>query len=166
MIRRRMRALGRREDGASLVEFAIVGPVLFLILFGFIELGRAVWYYNTASSLAREGARFGIVMSQYIEYGAGYWCEAGNAPGTYILGEGAYDPYSLVWRISRLAIGMEPADVQVTVQHTLDCSASQFYVRGYPLNVTVRYDFTPVLAGFLGIPSTITLSAESAMLLE
>ena len=48
----------RRDDrGAVMVEFAIVLPVLLLILLGIIEFGRA---YNTQVSIqaaAREGAR-------------------------------------------------------------------------------------------------------------
>jgi Flp pilus assembly protein TadG len=48
----------RRDDrGAVMVEFAIVVPVLLLILLGIIEFGRA---YNTQVSIqaaAREGAR-------------------------------------------------------------------------------------------------------------
>jgi Flp pilus assembly protein TadG len=48
----------KRDDrGAAMVEFAIVLPVLLLILMGIIEFGRA---YNTQVSIqaaAREGAR-------------------------------------------------------------------------------------------------------------
>ena len=48
----------KRDDrGAVMVEFAIVLPVLLLILLGIIEFGRA---YNTQVSIqaaAREGAR-------------------------------------------------------------------------------------------------------------
>jgi Flp pilus assembly protein TadG len=48
----------KRDDrGAAMVEFAIVLPVLLLILLGIIEFGRA---YNTQVSIqaaAREGAR-------------------------------------------------------------------------------------------------------------
>ncbi len=48
-----------REDdrGAIMVEFALIVPILLILLFGIIEFGRA---YNTQISLqgaAREGAR-------------------------------------------------------------------------------------------------------------
>lgn len=48
---------GRGERGAAAVEFALVLPVLILLLFGIIEFGRA---YNAKVELtgaAREGAR-------------------------------------------------------------------------------------------------------------
>lgn len=46
------------ERGASLVEFAIVAPLLFLLLFGVIEFARVVSAYTTVWTGAREGARY------------------------------------------------------------------------------------------------------------
>jgi Flp pilus assembly protein TadG len=51
----RRRAGARR--GAAVVEFAVVAPVLFLLLFGFIEFGRAVMVQQVLVNGAREGAR-------------------------------------------------------------------------------------------------------------
>lgn len=49
----------RSERGASAVEFAIVAPLLFLLLFGIIEFARAISVYTAVSTAAREGARYG-----------------------------------------------------------------------------------------------------------
>ena len=50
---------GRKsEKGASLVEFAVVAPLLFLLLFGVIEFARVVSAYTTVWTGAREGARY------------------------------------------------------------------------------------------------------------
>lgn len=46
------------ERGASLVEFAVVAPLLFLLLFGVIEFARVVSAYTTVWTGAREGARY------------------------------------------------------------------------------------------------------------
>lgn len=43
--------------GASLVEFAVVAPVLFMLIFGLIEFGRLVQVQHTLANAAREGAR-------------------------------------------------------------------------------------------------------------
>ena len=59
--RTRLRALGRNEHGSELIELAMVGMLLFTLLFGILELGRAVWIYGTVAHLAREGARYAIV---------------------------------------------------------------------------------------------------------
>jgi hypothetical protein len=53
----------RREAhrGQTLVEFALVLPLLVLILVGIFDFGRAIYAYNTVSNAAREGARLAIV---------------------------------------------------------------------------------------------------------
>lgn len=49
-----------RERGDGLVEFALILPVLMLVLMGILDLGRAVYAYNVVANSAREGARYGI----------------------------------------------------------------------------------------------------------
>lgn len=48
----------RSESGASMVEFALIAPILFMFLFGIIDFGRALFQYNNLTNAAREGARF------------------------------------------------------------------------------------------------------------
>ena len=50
---------GRSEHGAAMVEFAIVAPLLFMLVFGIIDFGRALFVFNNLTNAAREGARFG-----------------------------------------------------------------------------------------------------------
>jgi hypothetical protein len=49
------------ERGTALVEFALVGPLLFLLVFGIIDFGRALNYYNNLTQLAGQGARAAAV---------------------------------------------------------------------------------------------------------
>jgi Flp pilus assembly protein TadG len=49
--------------GASAVEFAIILPILLLILFGIIEFGFYIYNQQMLTNAAREGARVGIVAS-------------------------------------------------------------------------------------------------------
>jgi hypothetical protein len=58
-----MRLLWRREWGQELVEFALVLPVLLLLMYGIVEFGRVIFVYNTLANAAREGARCGIIAS-------------------------------------------------------------------------------------------------------
>ena len=53
----------RASRGQALVEFAIVAPVFFLLLFGIIDLGRYVYVTNAFGQAAREGARYGVVQN-------------------------------------------------------------------------------------------------------
>lgn len=56
-----MKLLGRPSRGQSMVEFALILPILILILIGIFDAGRAIYAYNTVSNSARAGARVGIV---------------------------------------------------------------------------------------------------------
>lgn len=53
----------KRENGQVLVEYALVLPVLLLVLFGIIEFGIIVFSHDTIANAAREGARYGAVHS-------------------------------------------------------------------------------------------------------
>ena len=52
-----------REDGVAAVEFALILPVLALILFGVIEFGRVWSQYQLYQGAAREGARCAAVQA-------------------------------------------------------------------------------------------------------
>ena len=54
------RGLIHRHGGQSMVEFAILAPIFFLLLLGTIDLGRAIYIYNTISDAAREGTRAAV----------------------------------------------------------------------------------------------------------
>ena len=51
----------RNENGGSMVEFVIIAPVLFIILFGCIEFGLLLYNQAVITNASREGARYGIV---------------------------------------------------------------------------------------------------------
>jgi Flp pilus assembly protein TadG len=53
----------RSQRSQALIEFALVSPVLLLLLFGIVDIGRAVFYYDTVSHAAREGARVAVRAS-------------------------------------------------------------------------------------------------------
>jgi Flp pilus assembly protein TadG len=50
--------IGRREQGLAAVEFAILLPVVLLIMLATAELGRALYQYNTLTKAVRDGARY------------------------------------------------------------------------------------------------------------
>jgi Flp pilus assembly protein TadG len=51
----------RSERGQSLVETALVLPILLLLLLAIFDFGRAIYAYNTVSNAAREATRLAIV---------------------------------------------------------------------------------------------------------
>lgn len=56
------RLRGRHDvHGQSLVEFALILPILLILLLGIVDFGRAIAAYNSVSNGARSGARVAIV---------------------------------------------------------------------------------------------------------
>lgn len=55
------RSCRRNRRGAAAVEFAVVSPVLFLLIFGMIEYGRMVMVQQVITNAAREGARKAVL---------------------------------------------------------------------------------------------------------
>ncbi|MEX0630080.1 MAG: TadE family protein [Chloroflexota bacterium] len=43
------------------MDFALILPLLLVILFGMLDFGRAIYAYNTINNAARQGARVAIV---------------------------------------------------------------------------------------------------------
>lgn len=53
--------LVRDKRGSSAAEFALVLPLLLLLLFGIIDAGRFAWEYNKAEKATQVGARVAVV---------------------------------------------------------------------------------------------------------
>jgi Flp pilus assembly protein TadG len=51
----------RSEDGAQLVEFALVLPLLLLVVLGIAEFGFIFQRYEVLTNAAREGARIAVL---------------------------------------------------------------------------------------------------------
>jgi hypothetical protein len=50
----------RSQRSQSMVEFALIAPVLILLLFGVIDFGRLIYVYATLNQAVNEGARTAI----------------------------------------------------------------------------------------------------------
>lgn len=61
------------QNGQALVEFALVLPILLLLVMGIIEFGRALYLKNTYSNAARSAARVAVVTANLrkTDYAAG-----------------------------------------------------------------------------------------------
>ena len=127
----------RSESGASAVEFALLLPVLMMILFGIIEFGLALHRQAILTNASREGARLGIVQSvPPIALAAvntkidSYLGPAGIPPGT----------------VGRTIVGVPGS------------------VTGVPVIVTLTLPYTlSVLPNLTSVASLITLTARTEM---
>lgn len=51
----------KRDGGQSLVEMAVVLPVLLLLVIGMVEFARAWMFQQLITNIAREGARLAVI---------------------------------------------------------------------------------------------------------
>ena len=56
------------ERGQSLVEFALIIPIVLLIMIGLFDLGRIVFINNSLSDGARDGARHAATRPRDADY--------------------------------------------------------------------------------------------------
>ena len=53
-----------RQRGTAAVEFALIASLLFMLLFGVMEMSRVLFYWNTATEATRLGARLAVVCNK------------------------------------------------------------------------------------------------------
>lgn len=57
-MKRASNKLGTRQHGLAATEFAVILPVMLLLMLGTAELGRAFYLNNVLTKAARDGARY------------------------------------------------------------------------------------------------------------
>jgi Flp pilus assembly protein TadG len=57
------RLRSKNQEGAGLVEFAILAPLFVILLFGLLEFGLSLYAKEALTNASREGARYGVVFS-------------------------------------------------------------------------------------------------------
>jgi Flp pilus assembly protein TadG len=67
-----------RQCGAAMVEFAVLLPVLVILVFGFTEIARAVMQTNTLTKAVTVGARYVARIPDAVDTSS---CSAGTAWG-------------------------------------------------------------------------------------
>jgi Flp pilus assembly protein TadG len=160
---RLMRRRRRRTDarGQGLVEFALVIPIIVMLIAVFIEIGRAVYAYNTIANAARQAARVAVV-NQLPDVTD---CDESRPI------EDPYEPHWSVMGCALLAgktIGLSPANVTVAYvtppSTTLSCSPTLHIGCIASVTVTFNYDITtPFVSRFIG---PIAMSQTSEMPVE
>ncbi|HHV18663.1 MAG TPA: pilus assembly protein [Thermoanaerobacterales bacterium] len=132
-----IRKLFGRQKGQTLVELALVLPIIILILFGILEFGRIFHSYIVITNAAREGVRLGAVGKQDEE---------------------------IISRI-REAAPLYEADSRLQVTRLEPNESAR--TSGLPLTVEVTYDVelvTPLFSSVL--PNPVTLKSKAVMRVE
>ena len=122
------------------MEFALVLPILVLVLFGVLDLGRVFFATISLTNAAREGVRYLTLHPGDVDN------EFGGAISTTIT-EADYAGISVL-----------AGDVNAECFNEYD-EDDENCDSGYPATVTVAHDFELVLGWFLPSPISITRSA-------
>jgi Flp pilus assembly protein TadG len=135
----------RREDGQALVEFALVLPILLLVLLGIVDFSRATNYWDDATHLANLGARVAAV---------------GAIPSDDCSGSGSVAAY-----VKCRAQKDYPGEFYNTATVCVTQPGSATLAPGSPVKVTVNatFNWMPYLR-FLG--ASTQLSGSATMRLE
>ena len=127
-------------EGQSLMEFALIVPVLVLILMGIFDLGRSVYYYNVASETAREAARRSIMITSNCS---------------------TQDPQTIS------AVVNQTAGVPITTSGVTITPCPRNYQSNVTVTVAITYTaITPLIGNIIGNGGSLVLRAQSSMAVE
>ena len=108
--------------GQGMVEFALVIPILLLLIFGIIEGGRLLWLYSTVLSSSREAARYGAAAGE-LSGSLRYYADCDGIRGAAM-------------RIGRFA-GISSTDISISYDHG-PTSGSPFAICPLPANQQIK----------------------------
>jgi hypothetical protein len=145
-----------RSKGQALVEFAFVAPLFFLLLFGIIEAGRFIFYYEVLNNATREGARYAIVNGANSLTS----CSEGGPTGPPAPDTTSCDPAGDDVRqaVRNAAIGTLGTAVTVTPTWFADNG------RGSKITVAASYTYSSLIP-IVPLPN-ITVTAESSLVIN
>jgi Flp pilus assembly protein TadG len=153
----------RRQRSQSMVEFALVAPVLLLLLFGIIDFGRIIYAYITINQAVNEGARVAIRDSPLLPSNADVEAAVRAHAVDVVLSNPcpngpittATPPDNTGWiaitepnppsAVEVLSPSLQNAPGgQQWRTNTASCSATNPAHNHAPLQVTIRYSFVPI----------------------
>jgi Flp pilus assembly protein TadG len=119
------------EAGSALVEFALASVVILTVLFGIIDMGRALYAYDWVSDAARRGTRYAMVRG------------TSSCPGSPELADCKAGPSQITTYVESNAFGINQS--AVTVLSSCWVPAHAFTpppcAPGKTVEVTVQYNF-------------------------
>lgn len=147
----------RDESGGSMIEFALIAPLLFVILFGIIEFGVLLFDKAMLTNASREGARAGIVYDFDSTAGTNH---PDNSTITTTVQEYCQDYLISFGTGSTVSIAISRSG-----SASLDAAGDQLRVNvSYPFRFLVFSNILALIGGDLA--DDLTLEAETVMRME
>ncbi len=153
-----------RRSGQAVVEFALIVPLLFLIMVIIIDFGRALYIQVALQNGAREGARYGTVHPTLVT-------SFDKVNPDNIVYRASTEPAATVPTSNVTVTCTTPAGISTTALMTGKQVADSAFVlcakSGSRLEVRVTAQFaplTPVISNIVG--SSLTLTGDAVMTIE
>jgi Flp pilus assembly protein TadG len=138
----------RGRKGQALAEFALILPVLFLLIAGIIELGRGWNIKQALTDAAREGARYTVIVD----------------------GETVTDVENKIkarLTLASIETTNPPTTISITPAGFFKCPSGAVGASGAEMTVLVttryRMGWIGALLSWTGASSTITISSQATM---
>jgi hypothetical protein len=110
----KIRRRRRREEGASLVEFALIAPILFLLLFGLIDFGFIYNDYLQVRQGVRDGARQGAVANFGPSSAPFTFSQTSCNNDAYVASSAPSEDKALICQL-RNRIGLDPSKMRIGI---------------------------------------------------
>jgi hypothetical protein len=150
--------------GQTLLEFALVIPLLLTLAFATMELGWAIYANTTINSAAHQSARRGMVLSRLASGLPGNaFSVSGNSDGTYP-GPLGCDPATIVGTVG-CNLGVLPSSrITVVLSTPNEIASTHNVISGNEIVVVVRYEYHPLIGIWSGLPVEFTMTGNAATL--
>lgn len=147
-----------KEAGVALIEFALSIVLVLTIMFGIIDVARAIFAYVWVANTARIGARYAMVTGAFCLLPDGTPCGATNAQVITYLENNSnginFTTNTCPVGSTQGSVCIQSACISSTVFSQLPCAS------GVEATVQVQYQFGFILP-FLPLP-TWTMTSTSA----
>jgi len=157
-----------KEKAQTLVEFAIVFPIVLLITYGLIEFGRMMFIYSAVTGAAREGARYGAAAGgiggtpQYADCAGIRKAVRSVAFLINIPNSNIFISYDKGPGLATVASSCENLVTMVS-NHADPIDVGERI--GYRIIVQVTAQYEPMIGGFLGVSGFPIISKNSRTIL-
>ncbi len=153
----------RLAEAQAMVEFALALPILLLVLYGLIEVGRVIFIYSTVITASREAVR----------YGSAYGVNGVSATSVPV-----YEDCAGIRNAAKkvgFLLNLQDSNIVISYDQGLDasgipinwqegCPPAFSVASGDRINVAVTYDYSPILTFVPLTSKTVSSSASRTIM--
>lgn len=137
----------KKENAQTMVEFALVFPLILLLTYGIMEFGRLVFIYASVTNSARQGARYGAASGTIG--GTRYYKDC-----TGIRNATRSTAFLITITNANISISYDNGPSPTKTWNTcppIGSNGLDPILLGYRIVVTARANYQPIIGDILGV---------------